>query len=195
MEAYSASLDRSNERFDEMLAAASTFSLDPKLIKILFSFNEILHQRFNLNPDYRSIKRAMYGKSQTVLLSDSFDGGWAVCAEIAAVAQAYLQTKGTVSTYFSGAVLESKTKMFADQHTFIVVVHQGKTLIYDPANPIIEADANIYPSILITATNFEAEVNLGVKRFVKATDVLSARAYYYGVDDHTNIDPNTDFAD
>jgi len=184
---YSHRLDGKLLDVHEWLKTAGT-DIDPGLFKELFTFNKVVYEQFKPDPTHNSIRESEYRKSPNIRVSDAFKKGFAACAEIAAMAQYYLQRKGVDSRYFSGALLRSDLQEFAEPHSFTVIKHNGKTYIFDPANPLNSTtDNTILPNIFQTSPEFDAEVNKGIKRFVTCTNILSKKILFYGVDDHLNV--------
>ena len=107
-------------------------------------------------------------------MSDIFGANTAECAEIAALAQGYLQQEGIPLSYFSGDVLWNKDEESSEQHSFIVIRQGDKTYIYDPTNPV-NATFGKFPSIYTTEADFDEKMARGQKRFVTAKNLLSKR--------------------
>jgi outer membrane lipoprotein-sorting protein len=120
------------------------------------------------------------------LLSDIFESNTAECAEIAALAQAYLQQESITSTYFSGDVLWNKDTEFSEEHSFLIVRDGEKVYIYDPTNPTNTTQGK-FPSIYTTQANFEEETRKDEKRFITTQNLISRREAYYGVNNGSNI--------
>lgn len=161
--------------------------IDEKLFATLFAFTKKFEEKYPDNRERAEARREIYRKKDTeIKLSDIFAATIAECAEIAALAQAYLQQAGVASTYFSGDVLWNKDEEFSGEHTFLVVKDGDKVYIYDPTNPT-NTTAGKFPSIYTTQVNFGEEMRKGEKKFVTAENLLSKKEAFYGVNDGTNI--------
>lgn len=163
--------------------------IDEKLFASLFAFTKKFEEKYPDNPERAEARRKLYSeKDKEIKLSDIFNANTAECAEIAALAQGYLQQEGVSSTYFSGDVLWNREEEFSEEHSFIVIQQGDKVYIYDPTNPV-NATSGKFPSIYTTEVNFEEEMRKGQKRFVTARNLLSKKEAFYGVNDGTNVWP------
>lgn len=161
--------------------------IDEKLFATLFAFTKKFEEKYPDNPERAEARRKLYGeKGKEIKLSDIFNTNTAECAEIAALAQGYLQQEGIPSNYFSGDVLWNKDEEFSEEHSFIIIRQGDKVYIYDPTNPV-NATSGKFPSIYTTEANFEEEMRKGQKRFVTAKNLLSKKEAFYGVNDGTNV--------
>ncbi len=161
--------------------------IDERLFAILYVFNKHYEQKYPRSPKGDEERKSLYRKEKETKLSDILNANCAACAEIAILAQYYLQQEGIHSTYFIGEVLWDKKLEFASPHSFIVIRHNDKTFIYDPANPVRFKNGKVLPSIYITEANFDEEVNKGVKRYVTARHILIEKEACFGVGNQTNI--------
>ena len=167
--------------------ASQGIEIDEKLFSELFAFTQKFEQQYPDNPERAEARRKLYNeKGKEIKLSDIFDANTAECAEIAALAQGYLQQEGIDSNYFSGDVLWNKDEEFSEEHSFLLIRSGDKIYIYDPTNPT-DTTAGKFPSIYNTQANFEEEMRKGQKRFVTATNLISKREAFYGVNDGTNV--------
>ncbi len=161
--------------------------IDEKLFATLFAFTKKFEEKYPDNPDRAEARRKLYGeKSKEVKLSDIFNANAAECAEIAALAQVYLQQEGVPSTYFSGDVLWNKDEEFSEEHSFIIIRQGDKVYIYDPANPT-NTTSGKFPSIYTAEANFDEEIAKRQKRFVTAKNLLSKKVAFFGTNDGTNV--------
>lgn len=161
--------------------------IDEKLFAKLFAFTKKYEEKYPDNPEREEARRRIYSeKGKEIKLSDIFGANAAECAEIAALAQEYLQREGIPSTYFSGNVLWNKDEEFSEQHSFIIIRQGDKTYIYDPMNPTVTTQGK-FPSIYTTEVIFDEEMAKKQKRFVTAKNLLSKKEAFYGTDDGTNI--------
>jgi hypothetical protein len=163
------------------------FDLDDNLFAELFAFTKKFEQKYPNNPARAKTRKELYReKGEQLKLSDIFGANSAECAEIAALAQMYLQQEGVSSSYFSGDVLWEKEDEFSGEHTFIIVRHNGKIYIYDPTNPT-ETTSGKFPSLYTVVADFDIEMAKGEKRFVTAKNIISKKEAYFGVNNGTNV--------
>ena len=161
--------------------------IDEKLFATLFAFTKKFEEKYPDNLERAEARKKLYSeKDKEIKLSDIFSANTAECAEIAALAQGYLQQEGVPSTYFSGDVLWNRDDEFSEEHSFAVIRQGERVYIYDPANPL-EATSGKFPSIYTTEANFDEEMRKGQKRFVTAKNLLSKKEAFYGVNDRTNV--------
>lgn len=161
--------------------------IDEKLFAVLFAFTKKFEEKYPDNPERAEARRKIYSeKNKDIKLSDIFEANTAECAEIAALAQAYLQQEGVLSKYFSGDVLWDKESEFSEEHSFLIVRDGKSVYIYDPTNTI-NTSSGKFPSIYTTQMNFEEEMSKGKKSFVTAQNLLSKKEVFYGVNDGTNV--------
>lgn len=161
--------------------------IDEKLFASLLAFTKKFEQKYPDNPERAEARRKLYSeKGNGIKLSDIFNANTAECAEIAALAQAYLQQEGVPSTYFSGDVLLNRDHEFSEKHSFVVIRQGDKVYIYDPTNPT-NTTSGKFPSIYTTEANFDEEMAKKQKRFVTAKNLLSKKEAFYGTNDGTNV--------
>ncbi len=161
--------------------------IDEKLFAALFAFTKKFEEKYPNNPERAEVRKKLYReKDKEIKLSDIFNANIAACAEIAALAQGYLQQEGVPSTYFSGDVLWNRDDEVSEEHSFIVILWGDKVYIYDPTNPV-NATSGKFPSIYTTEVSFEDEMRKGQKRFATAKNLLSKKEAFYGVNDGTNV--------
>ena len=140
------------------------FKIDEKLFATLFAFTKKFEEKYPDNPERAAARRKLYNaKGGEIRLSDVFDGNIAECAEIAALAQKYLQQEGVPSAYFSGDVLWNRDTEFSEEHSFVVIRQGDEIYIYDPANPVSATDGK-FPSIYTTEPDFDDEMAKGQKK-------------------------------
>lgn len=161
--------------------------IDEKLFAALFAFTKKFEEKYPDNSERAETRQKLYREeNKEIKLSDIFDANSAECAEIAALAQGYLQREGVDSTYFSGDVLWNRDHEFSEEHSFIVIRQGDKVYIYDPANPVITTEGK-FPSIYIIEAKFDEEMAKGQKRFVTVKNLLSNKEAFYGTSDGTNV--------
>jgi hypothetical protein len=160
---------------------------DEKLFASLFAFTENFGKKYPDNQEKATTRHKLYNDiGEGIKLSDIFNTNNAECAEIAALAQKFLQQEGFDSTYFSGDVLWDKCNEFSSEHSFIIIRKEGNVYIYDPANPT-NTSTGKFPSIYTTEVNFDEEMAKNKKRFVTAKNLLTKDEVFYGVNNGTNI--------
>ena len=170
---------------------AQQLPIDSKLLAILTAFTRKLTKRYPITPENVTARRDMYAESEkgkAVKLSDVFEGQSPECAEIAALAQYFLQDEGVKSSYFSGEVLWDIGDEFGEKHSFIVIEDKDRQYIFDPANPT-KTQGGMYPSLYTVKADFDTEVRKGQKRYVAGTNILTRREAFYGVGNGTNVLP------
>lgn len=170
---------------------AQQLPIDPRLIATLTAFTKKLEDRYPITPDNAVARENMYAETsggKEVKLSEVFESNSAECAEIAALAQYFLQDEGVDSRFFSGEVLWKKDYEFGEKHSFIIIRDKDKQYLFDPANPT-KAQDGMYPSLYTIKADFNAEVRKGQKRFVAGTNILTKQEAYYGVGNGTNVLP------
>lgn len=161
--------------------------VDPKLFSVLFAFTKVFEEKYPDNPQKGPLRRELYHRrDKEAKLSDFFNANIAECAEVAALAQAYLQQEGIVSSYLSGEVLWRKDYEFSEPHSYIIIHQQDRAYLFDPANPV-KTTSGQFPSIYTTEADFDEEIAKRRKVFVTAKNILSKNEAFYGVNDGTNV--------
>ena len=166
---------------------AQGVEITPKTFAELIAFSRSYNEEYPANPEGAALRKKLYEEKE-VKISDVFASNSAECAEIAALAQVYLQQAGVDSLFFSGEVLWKKDDEFAEAHSFIILKDKGKTYIYDPANPLSIPNGK-FPSLYTIEKDFDTEVRTGQKRFVTAENIGTKNEAYFGVGSNTNVDP------
>lgn len=170
---------------------AQKLPIDPKLIATLTAFTKKLGDRYPITPENAAVREKTYsetGEGKEIKLSEVFENQSAECAEIAALAQYFLQSEGIDSSFFSGEVLWKKDYEFGEKHSFIVIRDKDKQYLFDPANPT-KAQDGMYPSLYTVKADFNAEVRKGQKRFITGANILTKQEAYFGVGNGTNVSP------
>lgn len=161
--------------------------IDPNLIATLEAFTRKLQDKHPPKPENASKRNELYAKfANPPKMSEVFETQAQECGEIAALAQGYLEREGLESSYFSGDVLWNRDHEFSEKHSFIVLNDRGKQIIFDPTNPT-NTSGGYLPSIYTMNADFTSEVSKGQKRFVTATNILTKRNAYFGVNNGTNV--------
>lgn len=163
---------------------------DPKLFATLFAFTKVYEKKYPRNPEAQEERLKAYSGKKEVKLSELFTNGSVECAEITALAQGYLQREGVESRFFSGDVLWDKDQEFSEKHSFIVIPQGQGQLIYDPTNPI-NTTQGMFPSIYTPEADFGNEVRSNQKRFIESKNVLNKKVAYFGVNNGTNVIPQS----
>lgn len=166
--------------------------LDEKLIIPMIAFTKAYDKIYPQNP-LKEAERANLcnAKREKIKLSDVFSVNSAECAEIAALAQGFLQREGIPSSYFGGDVLWDKEQEFSEEHSFVVIRQGDKVYIYDPANPT-NTISGIFPGLYAIEADFDEEMAKGQKKFVTAKNIFSKKEAYYGVNNKISINPKKD---
>lgn len=166
--------------------------IDEKLFATLFAFTKKFEDKYPDTPGRTEARRKLYcGKGKEIKLSDIFNANTAECAEIAALAQGYLQKEGVSSTYISGDVIRNRDAEFSEEHSFVVIRQGDNVYLYDPANPTNTTSGKL-PSIYTTEANFDEEMAKGQKKFVTTKNLLSKKEAFYGTNDGTNVQAEKD---
>lgn len=189
-----------NKGMAEWLKSCKT-DFEPAVFAELYAFNGVLNKMY---PDCSAEfgkRQQFYTPERNARLSEAFENKVCACAELAVLAQAYLQTRGFDSRYFGGELLYSENDEFGEAHCFVAFEHNGKNYIFDPANPI-KSGGHVLPRI--------AEVTVGKARleqferrihpeegdttrkcaFLETEDILTKSKWFYGCGDSANIYPS-----
>ena len=157
----------------------------------LCAFDNVLRKMYpelSAHPD----KRKFFYDGSDKTLSEAVNTGVCQCAEIAVLAQTYLQQQGFESKYFGGELLHSANDEFGEPHSFIVIKTSGKDYIYDPANPLPSKALYLPRIATIEATplqqaQFEAKIHTTDSKrncaFLEAKNILNKSSWYYGCGD------------
>lgn len=180
-----ASLDK--EKVQSWLETAH-IEIDPDTFTKLYAFTKIFEKNYPQDPDNESKRREMYKERDAVPMSEVLGKQSQECAEIAAVAQGFLQHEGVASSYVSGEVLWTEDQEFPSVHSFLVIREKGKTFIYDPTNPLQTQDGSL-PSLYEPHANFDEEMDKKKKVFVRTTNVMTHEESFFGVGDHASLNP------
>lgn len=166
------------------------------------AYDNILRKMY---PDFCSNisnRQKFYDSGKEHKLSEAFECGICQCAEIAILAQAYLQRQGLNTKYFEGELLYSADDEFGERHSFITFkTPQGNDYFYDPATPHNTSVAGFcLPRISsFEATpdqkqQFENRIHSSSKElncaFLEAKDIITQSKLYYGYGNGANILPS-----
>jgi hypothetical protein len=174
--------------FDEWLKS-NNINIDSRIFVNLFAFTRFMEVKYPDNPDRSQARRKMIlerKKGELARLSEIFGVNAAECAELAALAQYYLQKRGINSKFISGEVAWNKDDEYPEEHSYILIENEGKKYIYDPANPV-NAVSGKYPGIYEIRNDFEERIRDGHPVFIAGKNLISKKEAYYGVGDHSNI--------
>lgn len=160
--------------------------IDPKLVATLESFQRSYQSRYKTGENHSDRERFYTTSEGPPSASQIFATNVQECAEIAALAQLFLQKEGVDSSYIGGDVLWNSEAEFSDKHSFILIRSNRGQLIYDPTNPT-QTKAGFLPSIYLLNSDFDGEIKKGQKRFVKARNILTKTEVLFGVNDGTNV--------
>lgn len=175
---------------------SNNINVDVQMFAHLFAFTRALEKHYPIEKDNRKEnRRLLYDESGNKLkLSDIFSKNVGMCAEIAALAQGYLQTVGITSTYFSGDLI-SKSNLnpsedeFSSPHSFIVIRHENALYVFDPARPT-KTNGGDFPSIYQFEVDFDSEIQKDEKKFIAGKNLISKKISYFGVNNHTVVWPD-----
>lgn len=160
--------------------------IDEDLFAMLYTFVNIYNEQIGFKSNGQT-RRELYHNG-IPKLSEVINAKAAECAEIAVVAQLYLQELGLDSSYFQGEVLWKKTFEFGEMHSFIPLMFDGKEYIFDPANPH-DTTGNVemlLPRIQVVQ-DFKEWVGRDRKTYVETRSVFNQSPIWYGVGNATNI--------
>lgn len=173
---------------------------DAKTFAHMYAFDNVLRKMYpNLSSNI-SKRQGFYDTAGSKRLSQSFDAGICQCAEMAILAQAYLERQGFNTKYFGGEVLHSSEDEFGEAHCFVSLkTEKGEDFFYDPANPTLYSNTYLPRISAIEATTaqkqqFENKIHSeSGKRncaFLEAKDIITKSSWYYGCGDGANIYPS-----
>jgi hypothetical protein len=163
-------------------------AFDEKLFAALFAFTKKYEVAYPEASEKKDVRKSLYARAnEDVLLSEVFEANAAECAEIAALAQAYLQQEGIHSSYFSGDVLWNRGQEFSGAHSFVVIRENNETCIFDPTNPT-NTSIGKCPSIY-KAEKFDEEMEEDKKRFLAVHNLIAKSEVLYGMNlsDGSNV--------
>jgi len=166
--------------------------INEKLFSVMYAFSQKIGEKYFYNPEFYSSNRETTRKNlykerdKTTKLSDIFGLNSEECAEIAILAQGFLQSEGVSSSYFAGEVLWGEDHDYGEPHSFIIIRENDKQYIYDPANPIINKR---FPSIYSLDKDFDAEIAKGQKIFVTAKNLRNKNEAFFGAGNMTAVIP------
>jgi|GEM_PF-6569787 hypothetical protein len=175
------------------------WDINEGLFATLFTFNKLYAKRYPTDPNGSEIREGMYRNEKAITLSSIFERNVAECAEIAALAQVFLQNEGITSVYVGGSVLweldlDPESFSYPEPHAFLIIHKEGHTYIYDPSNPINFEKVGYLPAIYeINGVNFEEEM-IGMKgnKLITAKEIYTGRIAYFGGSDFRAISPEKD---
>lgn len=171
---------------------------NPEIFAHLYAFDNILRKMYpDLSANIGNRKNFYDGTDKT--LSQAVQSGVCQCAEIAVLAQSYLQTQGFESKYFGGELLRSETEEFGEPHSFISIKTPKDDYIYDPANPLLNSAVYLPRISTLEVTpaqklQFENKIHTENGRrncaFLEAKNIFTKSSWYYGCGDGLNIFPS-----
>lgn len=172
---------------------------DLKTFAHLYAFDNVLRKMYPGLSDNTDQRAKFYDEKGSKTLSESVAAGICACAEIALLAQAYLQRQGFDSKYCGGELLHHSSDEDGEPHSFISMKIPGGDYFYDPANPTPNAGAHLPKILSIEATpaqkrQFENKIhaNDGKRNcaFLEARDILTKASSYYGYGDGMTVFPS-----
>lgn len=173
--------------------SSKEMDIDENLFSVIYACSQVLGEKYFYNPNFNrqgheEIRKNIYKEKEGEnKLSRIFDENVEECADIALLAQGFLQREGISSLYFGGEVLWNKNENYGGEpHNFIVIQSNEKQYIYDPTNPMINGR---FPSIYLTEKNFSEEINKNQKVFVTAKNIRNKSEAYFGAGNQTTVLP------
>lgn len=172
------------------LLEQQNITVDEELFGKLLAFTRKYEKDFGDASESITERMNLY-KNGEVALSEVFKNKAVQCAEIAALAQGYLQTEAVSSSYIGADVLWDKDSedLYSEAHSYIVIHHGGSTYIYDPTNPT-KSNVGTFPSIYTTEKNFDEEIGKGQRKFVTSKNVMNEQEVFYGVNTNPSLNVN-----
>lgn len=172
---------------------------DVKAFAHMYAFDNVLRKMYpNLSSDL-SARQQFYDKEGNKTLSQSVKAGVCKCAEIAVLAQAYLQRQGFRTKYFGGELLRSFDDGIGQAHSFISFQTEHNDYFYDPANPMFNRGVYLPRISVVEATlaqkkQFENKIHSNGNgrncAFLEAKNILTKAGWYYGCGDKADIFPS-----
>jgi hypothetical protein len=161
-------------------------NFDLELLAKLWAFTEVFFTLFKVYAD--PLAREEQYKQGTPLLSDIILHNLAECAEVALLAQAYLQRQGIRSTIVVGHILESKDDEFPGEHTFIYLTSHDQEFIFDASNPKRFGGARL-PRIQY-APGFSRVLASRHQAFARTVSIYDGKEVFYGVGERVSVLPS-----
>ena len=140
-------------------------NIDPELFTQLTAFNQVYkHEFVKEKGEVEKQRRDLYlaDNEKEATLSEILQKSSPKCAEIAALAQHFLQKEDIPSTYINGDVLRDEEIEFSSDHSYLIIEDDGKQYIYDPSNPL-PSESGPMPNVLRTEVDFKEEITKGEK--------------------------------
>lgn len=171
---------------------------DITLLAHMYTFDNTLRKTYPDMSANTKNRTQFYHPDTPKTLSQAYQAGVCQCAEIALLAQAYLQQQHVDSRYFSGKLLHTAQDEFGEAHSFITLTTERGDYVYDPANPTSYSGVCL-PRISSVETTeaqkklFEQKIHTqNDKRncaFLAAKDLITKTTWYYGCGDGEDIFP------
>lgn len=180
--------------------SSQNIDIDPRIFMSCYVFTRKFLEKY---PDfYKNIiergqkRKKILDSEKNVKLSTLFKEDAFECAEISALAKRFLQENDINCVYFNGDMLSSDQDEFSENHSFLIILHNGEIYLFDPANPT-NTTQGFFPSIYELKTgdkdSFFQEIR-SRKVFFPFEDVLTRKVIYYGVNNGTNVSKEKDLA-
>ena len=172
---------------------------DIRIFSHLLAFDNVLRKIYPKLSDHIEQRSNFYDTEGSKTLSQAVENGVCQCAEIAILAQAYLQKQDIQSQYFGGEMFRSLEDEFAEAHSFIMLKVLENDYIYDPVNSIFKNSMYLPRISSIEATpeqkkQFEKKIHIeGDKRncaFLEAKNILTKSSWFYGCGDGGSLFPS-----
>lgn len=164
----------------------------------MYAFTAVLDKMYPEVSQNFASRSEMYQPEKNVILSEVVNNKACACAELAVLAQVYMQKQGFESRYCGGELLRSADDEFGEAHSFISFSLNGKNYIFDPANPLPDKSGVQFPRIseqnITTEQKKQFEARVTAKEddrrqcaFAETKDILTSQKWYYGFGDKADI--------
>ena len=168
---------------------SANIDVDAELFATLYAFTNIYNKHTGFKSDHAK-RKEFYLENELPKLSEIIKGQMAECAEIAALAQLYLQEERIDSAYFSGEVIWKKKMEFAEAHSFIPLKFNDNKYIFDPANPYKVSGTDgteiLMPRIQ-KVESFREKISQEKKTYIETINVIDKTSAWYGTGNGTNV--------
>ncbi len=190
-------LQKNEKNIEWFKEIASNF--DSKIFMQMYVFDHVLRKMYpDLSKNVQQ-RQNFYDIRGSRTLSQAFQKGVCQCAEIALLAQLFLQRQGIASKYFGGELVHSLKDEKGEPHSFITFVVGTKDYVYDPSNPMLSS-GRYFPrisSVEMTDTHkkqFEKQIHIQTEGrnsiYFETKNILTGSKWYYGCGDGGDFFPS-----
>ncbi len=208
VDAFKSFIDKLQSNVVNMTADTKTQSwlqkyapeIDIRTFSAMYVFDNLLRRMYPNMSQNTKQRKLFYTPENRPKLSDAFNAGVCMCAEISLLAQISMQAMGIKSKYMCGETLDTAEMEFGDAHSFIQINIDGTEYFWDPANPI-HRDGTYMPTMMrpnatpaqITMFEERARAN-DIQRgrrccYMDSINILTGRHKFYGYGDGMNVFP------